>query len=58
MKRLSVPLDCDTHRRLRLVAVQRGVSVAAIVRRLVADDLARVDALPVGADPCPARSKR
>lgn len=38
--RLNLDLDPDLHRRLKLRAVESGISVAALVRELIMKDLA------------------
>jgi predicted HicB family RNase H-like nuclease len=39
--RLNLELDVEVHRRLKIHAVERGVSVAKLVRALIDQELAR-----------------
>jgi predicted HicB family RNase H-like nuclease len=41
MKRLTIRLDDEVHRRLKVTAAERGTSIQQIVARLLQEDLER-----------------
>jgi plasmid stability protein len=41
MKRLTIRLDDEVHRRLKIAAAERGTSIQQIVARLLQEDLER-----------------